>query len=157
MMEPLDRPAHTSRAKWFIREVVQGLGAGGLLGGRRRPRGPLAMTIRLRALSDEEREELGRMTRSRTLGAGRVRAPSPDRHARAGRPQGAGDRRPHGAVRGHGPSLAQALQRARARWAGGGRAYRAAADLLRGAEGCGDQRRAYPAGEAGPAIGVLDP
>ena len=31
------------------------------------------MTIRLRALSDEEREELGRMARSRTLGAGRVR------------------------------------------------------------------------------------
>ena len=31
------------------------------------------MTIRLRALSDEEREELGRIARSRTLGAGRVR------------------------------------------------------------------------------------
>ncbi len=31
------------------------------------------MTIRLRALSDEEREELGRMARSRTPGAGRVR------------------------------------------------------------------------------------
>jgi transposase len=31
------------------------------------------MTIRLRALSDGEREELGRMARSRTLGAGRVR------------------------------------------------------------------------------------
>jgi transposase len=31
------------------------------------------MTIRLRALSDKEREELGRMARSRTLGAGRVR------------------------------------------------------------------------------------
>ena len=31
------------------------------------------MTIRLRALSDEEREQLGRMARSRTLGAGRVR------------------------------------------------------------------------------------
>jgi transposase len=31
------------------------------------------MTIRLRALSDEEREELGRMARSRMLGAGRVR------------------------------------------------------------------------------------
>lgn len=31
------------------------------------------MTIRVRALSDEEREELGRMARSRTLGAGLVR------------------------------------------------------------------------------------
>ena len=31
------------------------------------------MTIRPRALSDEERGELGRMARSRTLGAGRVR------------------------------------------------------------------------------------
>jgi transposase len=31
------------------------------------------MTIRLRALSDKEREELGRMARSRTVGAGRVR------------------------------------------------------------------------------------
>jgi transposase len=31
------------------------------------------MTIRLRALSDEERQELGRMARSRTLGAGLVR------------------------------------------------------------------------------------
>ena len=31
------------------------------------------MTIRPRAPSDEEREELGRMARSRTLGAGRVR------------------------------------------------------------------------------------
>ena len=31
------------------------------------------MTVRPRAPSDEEREELGRMARSRTLGAGRVR------------------------------------------------------------------------------------
>jgi transposase len=31
------------------------------------------MTIRVRAVSDEEREELGRMARSRTLGAGLVR------------------------------------------------------------------------------------
>ena len=31
------------------------------------------MTIRLRAPSDEEKEELGRSARSRTLGAGRVR------------------------------------------------------------------------------------
>ena len=31
------------------------------------------MTLRVRALSDEEREELGRMARSRSLGAGLVR------------------------------------------------------------------------------------
>src|SRR3954468_8228851 len=31
------------------------------------------MTLRVRAVSDEEREELGRMARSRTLGAGLVR------------------------------------------------------------------------------------
>jgi DNA-directed RNA polymerase specialized sigma24 family protein len=32
-----------------------------------------AMTLRVRAVSDEEREELGRMARSRTAGAGLVR------------------------------------------------------------------------------------
>ena len=37
------------------------------------PSGPPARTIRLRALSDEERQELGRRARSRTLGAGLVR------------------------------------------------------------------------------------
>src|SRR3569833_3910522 len=31
------------------------------------------MTLRVRAVSDEEREELGRMARSRTVGAGLVR------------------------------------------------------------------------------------
>ena len=31
------------------------------------------MTLRVRALSDEEKEELGRMSRSRSLGAGLVR------------------------------------------------------------------------------------
>src|SRR5918997_7108861 len=36
-------------------------------------RGSPAMTVRVRAVSDEEREALGRMARSRTLGAGLVR------------------------------------------------------------------------------------
>jgi len=31
------------------------------------------MTLRVRAVSDEEREQLGRMARSRTVGAGLVR------------------------------------------------------------------------------------
>jgi hypothetical protein len=31
------------------------------------------MTLHVRAMSDEEKEELGRMSRSRTLGAGLVR------------------------------------------------------------------------------------
>jgi transposase len=42
------------------------------------------MTIRLRALSDEGREELGRMARSRTLGAGRVRRAGIVAHASGG-------------------------------------------------------------------------
>ena len=42
------------------------------------------MTIRLRALSDEERQELGRMARSRTLGAGRVRRAQIVLHASEG-------------------------------------------------------------------------
>jgi transposase len=36
-------------------------------------RGSLAMTLRVRAMREEEREELGRMARSRTVGAGLVR------------------------------------------------------------------------------------
>src|SRR5918994_2039132 len=40
-----------------------------------------AMTIRVRALSDDEMQELARMARSRTLGAGRVRRAQIVRHA----------------------------------------------------------------------------
>src|SRR3982751_4776226 len=36
-------------------------------------RGSLAMTLGVRVLSEEEREALGRIARSRTVGAGRVR------------------------------------------------------------------------------------
>lgn len=42
------------------------------------------MTIRVRALADEETEELARMTRSRTLGAGLVRRAQIVRHAADG-------------------------------------------------------------------------
>jgi transposase len=42
------------------------------------------MTIRVRAVSDEEREELGRMARSRTLGAGLVRRAQIVMHALEG-------------------------------------------------------------------------
>jgi hypothetical protein len=60
-------------AKWCIREVGWGFLSGGLPGGRDHPIGSPTMTLRARAVSDEEREELGRMARSRTLGAGLVR------------------------------------------------------------------------------------
>src|SRR4029078_6397353 len=43
------------------------------------------MTLRVRALSDEEREELGRMARSRTVGAGLVRRAQIVLHALEGR------------------------------------------------------------------------
>src|SRR5918997_725931 len=43
--------------------------------------GNSAMTIRVRALSDDEMQELARMARSRTLGAGRVRRAQIVRHA----------------------------------------------------------------------------
>ena len=46
------------------------------------------MTLRVRALSDEEREELGRMARSRSLGAGLVRRAQIVMQA-AGRPESA--------------------------------------------------------------------
>ena len=42
------------------------------------------MTIRVRAVSDEERETLGRLARSRTVGAGRVRRAQIVRHALEG-------------------------------------------------------------------------
>src|SRR3954454_20140018 len=63
---------------WCIREVGcrfpdDGLPDDGLPDGGTHLSGPPTMTVRLRALSDEEREELGRRARSRTLGAGRVR------------------------------------------------------------------------------------
>jgi hypothetical protein len=46
------------------------------------------MTLHVRAMSDEEKEELGRMSRSRTLGAGLVRRAQIVAQA-AGRPEGA--------------------------------------------------------------------
>ena len=42
------------------------------------------MTLRVRAVSDEEKEELGRMSRSRTLGAGLVRRAQIVAHALEG-------------------------------------------------------------------------
>ena len=44
----------------------------------------LAMTLRVRAVSEEERETLGRMARSRTVGAGLVRRAQIVRHALEG-------------------------------------------------------------------------
>src|SRR5918997_752437 len=47
-------------------------------------RGSPAMTLRVRAVSDEEREALGRMARSRSLGAGLVRRAQIVAHALEG-------------------------------------------------------------------------
>jgi hypothetical protein len=47
-------------------------------------RGSLAMPLRVRVVSDEERAALGRMARSRTLGAGLVRRAPIVLHALAG-------------------------------------------------------------------------
>jgi hypothetical protein len=72
-------------------------------------------------------------------------APCPDRAARGRWPGRAGDRGQDGPVRGHGPLLAQALQRAWLGRAGGGHALGAAAHLHgRGAQ-CSHHRRPEPA------------
>jgi hypothetical protein len=122
--------------------------------------GSPAMTLRVRALNEEEREALGRMARSRTtLGAGLVRRAQIVLHALEGlkAPEiGARMGLPHGPVRGDGAALAQALQRTRARRTEGRRAQRTTADLLRRAEECGHQRRPDPPGGSGPAVRLLD-
>jgi hypothetical protein len=70
------------------------------------------MTLRVRTVSDEEREALGRMARSRNLGAGLVRRARIVVHALEG------SKAPEigaqlGLCGGDGPPLAQALQRLR--------------------------------------------
>src|SRR5215211_4688826 len=60
-------------------------------------------------------------------------------------------------MRRYGALLAQALQRARPLWAGGGDALGAAADLhRRGAQRC-YRRGAVPARRVGPAVRIVDP
>lgn len=87
------------------------------------------MTLRVHVVSDEEREQLGRMARSRTVGAGLVRRAQIILHALDGLkvPEISARMGLCGATLGHW------LKRfnARAARAGGGRAQRAATDLRR--------------------------
>jgi hypothetical protein len=90
-------------------------------------------------------------------GGRRPRATCPDRAARVGRSESAGDRRSHGPVRGDGAARAQALRRAGAARAGGGRARGTAADLLGRAEERGHRHGADPSRRSRAAVRVLDP
>src|SRR6188472_2733713 len=122
--------------------------------------GSPAMTIRVRAVRERACSKGGGETDAGANGSlahfGRwARAASPDRSARARRPEGDGDQRPYGSVRRDGAALAPTLQRTRPARAGGGRTQRAATDLLRGAEECRDQHGADPSDGSGPAVRVL--
>src|SRR3954464_13097095 len=69
------------RPKWCIRQVVCGFLVLGALRQGLVLLGSTAMTLRVRALGDDEADELARMARSRTLGAGLVRRAEIVRHA----------------------------------------------------------------------------
>src|SRR3954453_13517736 len=60
-------------AKWCIRQVGCDFSEAGALHGVPVRAGEVAMTLRVRALSEEEGHRLARMTRSQKLGAGLVR------------------------------------------------------------------------------------
>src|SRR5215210_8613345 len=60
-------------AKWCIRQVGCDFSGSGALRGVLVRAGEVAMTLRVRALSEEEGHRLARMTRSQKLGAGLVR------------------------------------------------------------------------------------
>src|ERR1700709_1078117 len=66
---------------WCIRQVVFGFLALGALRQGLVLVGSTAMALRVRALGDDEVDELARMARSRTLGAGLVRRAQIVRHA----------------------------------------------------------------------------
>src|SRR4051812_44407018 len=113
------------------------------------------MTLRVRDVSDEAREELGRMARLRTVGAGLVRRAQIVLHALEGL------KAPEISARMDlgGGTVRHWLKRfnAGAERVGRGRPHRATAALLRGAEKRRDQHRADPSGATGPAVRVLDP
>src|SRR3954452_8661241 len=60
-------------SKWCIRQVGCDFSRSGALHGALVRAGEVAMTLRVRALSEEEAPRLARMTRSQKLGAGLVR------------------------------------------------------------------------------------
>src|SRR4051794_33838805 len=80
----VDRPqsqAAALRAKWCIRQVGCDFSGSGALHGARVQAGEIAMTLRVRALREEEAHRLMRMTRSQKLGAGLVRRAQIIQHA----------------------------------------------------------------------------
>ena len=103
------------------------------------------MTIRVRAVREEERRTLGQMARSHTLGAGLVRRAQIVLHALDGL------KATEISVRMGlcGATVRHWLQRFNARGLPG-------LDLLRGAEECRDQHGAAPSDGSGPAVRVLD-
>src|SRR3954447_8651779 len=68
-------------AKWCIRQVGCDFSESGALHGAPVRAGEVAMTLRVRALSEEEAHRLARMTRSQKLGAGLVRRAQIIQHA----------------------------------------------------------------------------
>src|SRR3954469_514485 len=94
-----------AQPKWCIRQVVCSFLVLGALRQGLVLFGSTAMTLRVRPLGDDEADELARMARSRTLGAGLVRR-AQDRAACGGaRPERPRDRRQDGPVRCHGSVL----------------------------------------------------
>src|ERR1043165_471540 len=67
--------------KWCIRQVGCDFFRSGALDGAPVRAGEVAMTLRVRALSDEETHSLARLTRSQKLGAGLVRRAQIIQHA----------------------------------------------------------------------------
>lgn len=78
---PGSAPTRPARAKWCIRQVVCSFSGPGTWRPALVLPGKAAMTIRVRALSDDEARELARMAGPRTLGAGLVRRARIVRHA----------------------------------------------------------------------------
>src|SRR4051794_14888203 len=103
--------------------------------------GGRSMTLRVRDLHEGEAEDLGRVTRSRTLGAGVVRRAQIVQHAVDGLSALEIAVR---CVQGLGSVLAQAVQRAGSAWAARGGALRAPADLHARRAQCRHHRRAEP-------------
>src|SRR5205085_4643077 len=71
----------TASTKWCIRQVGCDFSRSGALHGTLVRAGEVAMTLRVRALREEEAPRLARMTRSQKLGAGLVRRAQIIQHA----------------------------------------------------------------------------
>src|SRR5215210_3271130 len=73
--------APTLHTKWCIRQVGYDFSGSGALHGARVQAGEVAMTLRVRGLSEEEAHRLAGVTRSQKLGAGLVRRAQIIQHA----------------------------------------------------------------------------